>query len=95
MKNIIKIVFNSIVPPIINGIIFFLTCIVLASIIMAPIVLYLGTIDGLWNQYRTIFVIIGLPAISILLFNFKNILAYLKEKETTQLKEKMNVEYIK
>lgn len=69
MRKLIKIGFDYLITPIISGALFFISCLLVVSMIMAPIVLYLATSDGLWNHERTLIVAMGLPALTLLIFN--------------------------
>ena len=41
--------------------------------IIAPLALYWGAVDGLWNSQRSITVAIGLPFLTLLILNFHKI----------------------
>lgn len=71
--KILNTIFNYLIIPIINGLIFSMGFFIIVSMIMAPLSLYLGSIDGLWNFQRSIFVSIGLPALTLTIFNFNKI----------------------
>lgn len=72
-NKLLKFVVEYLFAPILNGFLFGISIFILASIIMAPLALYLGAEDGLWNYQRSIFVITGLPALTYLIFNVHKI----------------------
>ncbi|HAT8564370.1 TPA: hypothetical protein JA969_12110 [Legionella pneumophila] len=59
--------------PLLSALVFSMSFFILISMIIAPIALYLGANDGLWNYQRAVSVTIGLPALTLVIFNFAKI----------------------
>lgn len=53
-----------------NILLFGITLQLIVLTITAPVSLYMGVTDGLWSFHRTISVAIGLPALTLLIFNY-------------------------
>lgn len=59
--------------PILGALLFCISVIILTSMVVGPLSLYWGAVDGLWNFERSIFVAIGLPALTLAIFKFSKI----------------------
>lgn len=59
--------------PVLSALVFSMSLFILISMILAPIILYLSANDGLWNYQRSVFVAIGLPALTLVIFNLAKI----------------------
>lgn len=68
-----SIILNYLFIPIVNGLLFSISFFIIVSMIMAPLSLYLGAMDGLWNFQRSIFVAIGLPALTLSIFSLSKV----------------------
>lgn len=73
VNRLLKIGIDYFLTPIAQALLFGISVYILSSMIMAPLALYWGAVDGLWNYERSVFVAIGLPALTLLIFNFYKI----------------------
>lgn len=68
--NLVK---EYLLTPIISGLKGFIGVFIISSMFLGPLALYLGASDGLWNYQRSVSVAIGLPFLTLIIFNFINV----------------------
>ena len=72
-NKLFKIGIEYLLIPLAQALFFSISFFILFSIIMAPLSLYMGAVDGLWNYQRSINVAIGLPSLTLAIFHFSKI----------------------